>query len=62
MRRLVRLDRNVHDLRGRFERRQLERELGTLLRKTATKLASGKVEAPVVIGLDEVRDALGLQD
>ncbi len=27
--------------------RNLERELGTLLRKTATKLASGQVEAPV---------------
>jgi ATP-dependent Lon protease len=41
--------------------RNLERELGTLLRKTATKLAAGQVEAPVVIGLDEVRDALGRQ-
>ena len=28
--------------------RQLERELGTLLRKTATKIASGEAEAPVV--------------
>ena len=27
--------------------RQLERELGTLLRKTATRIASGKAEAPV---------------
>ena len=41
--------------------RQLERELGTLLRKTATKIASGKAEAPVVIDLDAVRDALGRQ-
>ncbi|MBV9680799.1 MAG: endopeptidase La [Solirubrobacterales bacterium] len=41
--------------------RQLERELGTLLRKTATKIASGQVEAPVVIDLDAVRDALGRQ-
>ncbi|MBV9941776.1 MAG: endopeptidase La [Solirubrobacterales bacterium] len=41
--------------------RQLERELGTLLRKTATKIASGEVEAPVVIDLDAVRDALGRQ-
>jgi len=41
--------------------RQLERELGTLLRKTATGIASGKAEAPVVIDLDAVRDALGRQ-
>jgi ATP-dependent Lon protease len=41
--------------------RQLERELGKLLRKTATQIASGKVEAPVAITLDTVRDALGRQ-
>jgi ATP-dependent Lon protease len=41
--------------------RQLERELGTLLRKTATKIASGAVEAPVTIDLDAVREALGRQ-
>ncbi len=41
--------------------RQLERELGTLLRKTATRIASGATEAPVVIDLDGVRDALGRQ-
>jgi ATP-dependent Lon protease len=41
--------------------RQLERELGTLLRKTATKIASGEAEAPVVIDLDAIRDALGRQ-
>ncbi|HEY7793372.1 MAG TPA: endopeptidase La [Gaiellaceae bacterium] len=41
--------------------RQLERELGKLLRKTATQIASGKVEAPVELGLEEVRDALGRQ-
>jgi ATP-dependent Lon protease len=41
--------------------RQLERELGKLLRKTATRIASGQVEAPVVLGLEEVRDALGRQ-
>ena len=41
--------------------RQLERELGTLLRKTATRLASGKLEAPVTIDLAMVRDALGRQ-
>jgi ATP-dependent Lon protease len=41
--------------------RQLERELGKLLRKTATRIASGKVEAPVELTIDEVRDALGRQ-
>ena len=34
--------------------RQLERELGKLLRKTATRIASGKVETPVELGIDEV--------
>jgi ATP-dependent Lon protease len=41
--------------------RQLERELGTLLRKTATKIASGEAEAPVTIDLEQVREALGRQ-
>jgi ATP-dependent Lon protease len=41
--------------------RQLERELGKILRKTATKVAGGGVETPVVIDLDRVRDALGRQ-
>jgi ATP-dependent Lon protease len=41
--------------------RQLERELGTLLRKTATGIASGNAEAPVTIDLDQIRDALGRQ-
>src|ERR671929_216640 len=41
--------------------RQLERELGTLLRKTATRIASGTAHAPVVVDLDAVRDALGRQ-
>jgi ATP-dependent Lon protease len=41
--------------------RQLERDLGTLLRKTATRIASAKVQAPVSIDLDAVRDALGRQ-
>jgi ATP-dependent Lon protease len=41
--------------------RNLERELGTLLRKTATGIASGKVEPPVQIGEAEVREALGRQ-
>jgi len=41
--------------------RQLERELGTLLRKTATRIASGSVEAPVVIDETRLREALGKQ-
>jgi ATP-dependent Lon protease len=41
--------------------RNLERELGTLLRKTATKIASDSVTVPVDIGLAEVREALGRQ-
>ncbi len=49
--------------------RQLERELGTVLRKTATRIASaataggagGRIEAPVVLDLEVVRDALGRQ-
>ncbi|MDP8943788.1 MAG: endopeptidase La [Actinomycetota bacterium] len=41
--------------------RHLERELGTVLRKTATRIASGEVEAPVVVDLAVVRDALGRQ-
>ena len=39
--------------------RQLERELGTVLRKTATKIASESVEPPVEIDEAAVRDALG---
>jgi ATP-dependent Lon protease len=41
--------------------RQLERDLGTVLRKTATGIASGVTQAPVTIDLDAVRDALGRQ-
>ena len=41
--------------------RQLERELGTVLRKTATKIASETIEAPVVIDTGAVREALGRQ-
>jgi ATP-dependent Lon protease len=44
--------------------RQLERELGKLLRKTATKVASrpeGEAEETISIDLDAVRDALGRQ-
>src|ERR687885_1944026 len=41
--------------------RQLERELGTLLRKTATRIASGAAQAPVEVTVETVRDALGRQ-
>ncbi|HEX4108712.1 MAG TPA: endopeptidase La [Solirubrobacteraceae bacterium] len=41
--------------------RNLERELGTVLRKTATRIASDPSLAPVKIDLDAVRDALGRQ-
>jgi ATP-dependent Lon protease len=41
--------------------RQLERELGKVLRKTATRIASDASVAPVTIDLDAVRDALGRQ-
>ncbi|HEX5310091.1 MAG TPA: endopeptidase La [Solirubrobacteraceae bacterium] len=41
--------------------RNLERELGTVLRKTATQIASGKLEPPVEIDPERVRDALGRQ-
>jgi ATP-dependent Lon protease len=41
--------------------RNLERELGTVLRKTATRIASAQVEPPVTVDVDVVRDALGRQ-
>src|SRR5436309_3535155 len=41
--------------------RQLERELGTLLRKAATRIASDDVETPLALDIDAVRDALGRQ-
>jgi ATP-dependent Lon protease len=41
--------------------RQLERELGKLLRKTATTVASGTAEPPISIDEPAVRDALGRQ-
>jgi ATP-dependent Lon protease len=41
--------------------RQLERELGKLLRKSATRIASGDAEPPIAVDLDQVRDALGRQ-
>ncbi|HEY5294486.1 MAG TPA: endopeptidase La [Gaiellaceae bacterium] len=41
--------------------RQLERELGKVLRKTATRLVADGVKTPIQIELDVVRDALGRQ-
>ena len=41
--------------------RQLERELGTVLRKTATRIATDESIVPVQIDVDAVRDALGRQ-
>jgi ATP-dependent Lon protease len=41
--------------------RQLERELGKLLRKTATNVVAGRTEPPVAVSLELVRDALGRQ-
>ena len=39
--------------------RQLERELGTLLRRIATRIASGAPSAPIAIDAAAVREALG---
>jgi ATP-dependent Lon protease len=39
--------------------RSLERELGKILRKAATKLASGEAEAPIHVTEDDVREYLG---
>ena len=41
--------------------RQLERELGSILRKTATRIVSDEVTPPVDVDLEGVRDALGRQ-
>ena len=41
--------------------RQLERELGKLLRGAATRIASGEAEQPIVLDADAVHDALGRQ-
>jgi ATP-dependent Lon protease len=41
--------------------RQLERELGSILRKTATKVVTDVVEPPVEVDVESVRDALGRQ-
>ncbi|HEX2303782.1 MAG TPA: endopeptidase La, partial [Gaiella sp.] len=41
--------------------RQLERELGSILRKTATKIVTKEASPPVEVDVDAVRDALGRQ-
>ena len=41
--------------------RQLERELGSILRKTATRIVADKAETPVAVDVPAVRDALGRQ-
>jgi ATP-dependent Lon protease len=41
--------------------RNLERELGKLLRKTATRLAAGEAQAPVTLDVEAVRAAVGRQ-
>jgi ATP-dependent Lon protease len=41
--------------------RQLERELGKLLRGAATRIAAGDAEKPIVLDADAVHDALGRQ-
>jgi ATP-dependent Lon protease len=41
--------------------RNLEREIGKVLRKTATRIASHEADAPIALDIDAVRDALGRQ-
>ncbi len=41
--------------------RQLEREIGKLLRGAATKIASGEGTAPIALDIEAVREALGRQ-
>jgi ATP-dependent Lon protease len=54
------LERVVREYTREAGVRQLERELGKLLRKTAVEVAKG-AETPIAVDLDRVRDALGRQ-
>jgi ATP-dependent Lon protease len=53
------LRRIVHDYTREAGVRQLERELGTLLRKTATRVASEEPSGAIIVNETAVRDALG---
>ena len=46
---------------GAAHARQLERELGSILRKTATKIVTKEATPPVAVDIAAMRDALGRQ-
>jgi ATP-dependent Lon protease len=58
-------DEVVHSVIAEYTReagvRQLERELGKLLRGAATRIASGEGAKPIVLDLEAVRESLGRQ-